>query len=237
MSRLERNQQKQFLTTVFFCIIILVIIIYFIFSFGLRLLLDASVFISNLGSKNNVNTALNKTNDFVGSIEIDDILTATNSAQIVVSGTVANFDTVEFYLNGDKVNQIKVPVSESFSEEIGDLNKGENEIYAVAKSKKNNQSKKSKKYIVFYKSEKPKLEIKEPADSSTTNKNEIVISGVTDKETFVKINDLPQVVDVLGNFQANIRLKDGENKITIVAQDIAGNVETKTLTVTYRKDD
>jgi len=34
-----------------------------------------------------------------------------------------------------------------------------------------------------------------------------------------------------------VRLKEGENKIQIVAEDIVGNQEQKELKVTYSKDD
>jgi len=33
-----------------------------------------------------------------------------------------------------------------------------------------------------------------------------------------------------------LKLKEGENKIFIKAQDVAGNIEEKTLTVVYEKD-
>ncbi|VVA43645.1 conserved hypothetical protein [Candidatus Roizmanbacteria bacterium] len=146
-----------------------------------------------------------------------------------------NFDTLSFYLNKVKVKEIE-STSDIFNEEIGDLEKGDNDIYILAKSKDNKIEKKTITYKVFYKSEKPKLEISEPSDNSTTNTQEIKVKGNTDKETYIHINDLPVIVDANGGFETSIRLKDGDNQITATAQDIAGNIETKTIKVTYQKD-
>jgi len=123
-----------------------------------------------------------------------------------------------------------------FNEEIGDLEKGENSVYILAKSKNSKTEKSTITYKVFYKSEKPKLEISDPSDNSTTSNQEIKVKGSTDKETYIHINDIPVVVDVNGNFEMSIRLKDGDNQITTKAQDIAGNEETKTIKITYQKD-
>jgi hypothetical protein len=126
--------------------------------------------------------------------------------------------------------------SDVFSEEIGDLEEGNNDIYIKAKSRDNKTEKNTIIYKVFYKSEKPKLEIIEPSDNSTTNNQETKIKGNTDKETYIHINDLPVVVDANGNFETSMRLKDGDSQITIIATDTAGNIETKSLKIIYQKD-
>jgi len=126
--------------------------------------------------------------------------------------------------------------SDTFSEEIGDLEKGDNNVYIRVKSKDSKIEKKTITYKVFFKNERPKLEINEPADNSNTNNQEIKIKGSTDKETHININDLPVVVDANGNFETSVRLKDGDNQIVITAADIAGNMETKSLKVIYQKD-
>jgi len=237
MSRLQKHQKKQLIKSTLLYLFILFAIIYFISTIGLKLLLNTAVFFGNLGStpKNVSPTSTNS--DFIGNISIDSIPTATNSAKFVIGGSFTNFDQLEFYINGERVNKITVSASNEFSEEIGDLKKGLNEIYVLAKSKKEKKEKKSKIFTIFYKSDKPKLEISEPTDKSKVNKQEIKIVGLTDKETFITVNSLPLVVDSQGNFQTTIRLKEGENKIEIIAQDIAGNQEQKNLTLTYQKED
>lgn len=236
-SRLQQHQNKRFTLTIILAVFVLVSLLVFILFVGIQLVLNASVFIANLTAKPQTSQLQNKTNSFYGRIDIDSIPTATNSAKIMVGGSVLNYDILKFYINDQSVKEKNMSASDTFSEEIGDLKKGENEVYIIALSKGTKKEQESKRYSVIFKDEKPKLEIKEPQDGLKTPKQEIGISGITDKETYVRVNDSPVVVDAQGNFETSIRLKDGENKITIVTQDIAGNTESKTLTVTYQKED
>lgn len=218
-------------------IVLIVILIVFFFTVGIKLLLNGSAFIASIGSKKTSTQPLNKKEDFIGNITIDEIPTATNSATMYIEGSVLNFDKVALYLNGEKVKDISITDSDNFAGDVEGLTKGDNTFYALGKSSQSSDSEQSNIFTVMYKSEKPTLEIKDPQDNSKTNKQEISINGTTDKEVFVRVNDSPIVVDVQGNFTTLVRLKDGSNTITVSAQDVAGNVETKNVTVTYAKDD
>jgi len=234
MGRLERVQEKKMKNTIALYVVILFIVLYFIFTFGIKLLLNTSSFISGLFPQPSIKP-IAKTEDSFNSIDISSIPQATNSAKIIVSGSILNFDILDFYLNAKKVKEIELS-SDTFSEEIGDLEKGDNDVYIKAKSKDNKTEKNTITYKVFYKNDRPKLEISDPSDNSTTNNQEIKVKGNTDKETYIHINDLPVVVDANGSFETSVRLKDGDNQIVATAQDIAGNIETKTIKVTYQKD-
>ncbi len=234
MRRLERVQEKKLRNIIILYIVILILVLYFIFNFGIKLLLNSSSFISGLFPQPSVKP-LSKTEDSFNSINIDSISQATNSAKFIISGSILNFDTLNFFINGKKIKEIETS-ADTFTEEIGDLEKGDNNVYVLAKSKENKIEKKTITYKIFYKIEKPKLDISEPTDSSTTNNQEIKVKGSTDKEVYVRVNDLPVVVDANGNFETTVRLKEGDNQIIITAQDIAGNVETKSLKVTYQKE-
>jgi len=237
MTRLETHQQKQQKINLFSAAIIFVIFCVFMLTVGLKILFSASFFVSNLFARREEKTLVKTdSDDFIATIDITDIPSATNSAIIAVSGSVMNIDTLNFYLNDSKVKTVSVLNQDNFSEEIKDLVKGENEIYLIGKNKQANKQKKSTVFKIIYKSEKPKLEIKEPADNSKVSNQEIKVSGTTEKETFIKVNNLPVVVDAMGNFTTTVRLKDGENKIEITAQDEAQNIESKTLTIIYQKD-
>ena len=220
--------------TIILYIIILVLVLYFIFTFGIKLLLNSSSFIAGLFPQPSTKP-LSKIEDTFSSIDVNSIPQATNSAKFIVSGSILNFDILDFYLNGKKVKEVET-FSDTFSEEIGDLEKGDNNVYVLAKSKDSKIKKNTITYKVFYKNEKPKLEISEPADNLTSNNQEIKVKGSTDKETYIRVNDLPVVVDANGSFETTVRLKDGDSQIVITAADIAGNMETKSLKVTYQKD-
>lgn len=234
MSRLQEQQKKQFRINILFWILVILTLIILIFTVGLKILLNTSSFVAHLSEEKT--TPLNKNDNFIGDVDIDNIPVATNSSQIFVGGSVVNFNQVEFYLNGDLVKDVPLLDSDNFNEEIGDLKDGDNEVFVIAKSKDQNDEKKSKTFGVFYKSEKPRLEIKEPEDGLKTNDQEIVVAGSTDKETYIKVNDLPVVVDAQANFQTVVKLNEGENKIYVLAQDIAGNIEEKTISVVYERE-
>lgn len=174
--------------------------------------------------------------DFYGNVSIDNIPSATNSAKFFVSGSQNNFDSLDFYLNGDKVDSLSGLDTQSFSKQIGDLKKGENKLYITAKTKDGKHTKETDTVKIFYKGDKPKLEVSDPKDGVTTNNSDVVLKGNTDQNILVKVNDFPVVVSGQGSFQTSLRIKDGENKIVVTAQDDAGNIEKKEITVTYHKD-
>ena len=200
------------------------------------MLLNTSIFVADIFNKNEV-TPLTKNEDVYGAVNIDNIPSATNSAKIVVSGSLINYTFLKFYINDEKVKEKEIKSSDSFSEEIGDLVKGNNEVYVKAFTKDKKNSKKTEVFQVFYNNEKPKLEVSEPADNSKTSKSDILIKGITDKEVFIKINDFPVVVNANGDWQTTIKLKEGDNSIVIFASDLSGNTESKTLTINYQKEE
>jgi len=200
------------------------------------MVLNSSVFVANIFNKNIVTpTAGNE--DVYGSISIDDIPSATNSAKIVVSGSIVNYTVLKFYINDEKVKEKELNSFNNFSEEIGDLVKGNNEVYVKALTSDGKNSKKSPVFQIFYNNQAPKLEINEPADNSKTSIQDLSVKGTTDKEVFIKINYLPVVVDANGNWETSIKLNDGDNQITITASDLAGNTVSKVITVNYQKEE
>lgn len=230
MSRLEKHRQKQI---VFYATIFFVLIVFFLF-FGLPFFISGSVFVSNLFRENR-EIISTKTQTF-RDIQIADIPEATNSASFMVAGTVNNFDTIEFYLNGKSVKSKYERGESSFSEEISGLQSGDNKFYLLGKVEGSSDNKQTSTYTIVYKNNKPKLEITDPADNLKTNHTEIKVAGNTDKDVEIKVNGIPVVVDTNGYFQTQIKLNNGDNKITITAADSAGNREEKTLTVNYSAD-
>lgn len=67
----------------------------------------------------------------------------------------------------------------------------------------------------------PYLKINWPQDFS---KNTIEISGVTDPESTIKINDALVIVDVDGNFKKTIDISTSEAKVVVEAKSPAGVV-------------
>lgn len=235
MSRLEKHRKKQFALTIFFFGFIFIVVLIFIFTFGFKLLLNSSLFVADI-TRQKDSTATNVKNKLIDTaINIDDIPSATNSARIIISGSAPNYEKLLFYINETLVKELKLE-KDYFSEEIGSLNDGANTIYVKGYEKDSNSSKDTSTYTVFFKKDKPKLEIKEPSDRQNVNSSDLQIIGLTEKDVNIKVNDLPVVVGIDGNFQTSIRLKEGENKIKVEAEDDAGNIESKELTITYSKE-
>lgn len=237
MSRLNSYQQKQFRNKLIFYILCISTLVVLLFTFGLKLIVNTTLFISEVTSDKKNSQSTEKKEDFYGILNIDDLPIATNSAKIAVSGSSSNFEKIEFYLNSEKIKEISLKSSEVFSEEIGDLKLGENEIYLKAIAKDSKNQRKSTFFTILYKNEKPKLEVSEPSDATKTSQSTIKVAGKTDGDIYIKVNRLPLVTDSNGNFQTTVNLNSGENKIIVAAEDNAGNIETKTLTVSYQKDE
>ncbi len=231
-TRLERHEAKKLRSRVMTLIVLLGIFVIFMITIGLPLLINGSVFIGNLfGGKRESERNAQQLGDF----SVNEIPIATNSAEIIVSGTVENLKTLEVYLNGDKADELDVENEEEFSERIDGLRSGDNEIYFVGKVNKSSASKKSQVYSIAYRNEKPKLEISEPQDNHITPRDEITVKGSTNQNVTVTVNDAPVITDASGNFQTSVKLKEGENKIKVLVQDSAGNTDSKEITVKYEK--
>jgi len=234
MSRVQHHQNKTLLQRIIVSIVLFVVFIIFFFSAGIKLLVSFTLFLNQLANSGTKQQTTQQ-NEVFNSITIDPIPSATNSATLNFTGTSLNYDLLEVYLNDEKKDEISI--SDVFNGEVTGLEKGANKIYFIAKNIKTKETKKTSLYAVLYKSEKPILEVQEPNDKTKTNKEDIKIAGKTDKETSIRINDQPIITDSEGKFVTVFRLKDGENKIKIVAEDIVGNQEIKELTITYSKDD
>lgn len=159
---------------------------------------------------------------------------ATNSAQISVSGFAESGSVVEIFLNDVLGDSTLVSKEGKFEIHNFALEKGENKIYAFTKSG-DKRSSASKTINVAYKEEPPNLEIVSPDDKTIISGEDkkVKIEGQTDPEASLFINDRWVIVKNDGSFSFELPLSDGENKIEIVARDIAGNETKKTLSVEY----
>ena len=75
------------------------------------------------------------------------------------------------------------------------------------------------------------LEITEPKANTTYNSPSIKVSGKTSAYAEIYVNDIQTKADGSGNFSVNYNLDEGENLLTIVANDQAGNYAEKEITV------
>jgi maltose-binding protein MalE len=79
------------------------------------------------------------------------------------------------------------------------------------------------------------LTVSEPQDNTITDTPTIDVSGHTNPEAVVSVNDVVTTADANGNFTTTISLNEGPNTIEVVASDQEGNQASVTLIVTLVK--
>ena len=83
----------------------------------------------------------------------------------------------------------------------------------------------------------PILELQTPADNATVNgdSNLVTVEGKTEDDTSVNINGRLVVIKTDNTFSYQYPLNDGDNKLTIIATDLAGNTTKVERSIKYQK--
>lgn len=214
-------------------IIIGLVSILFFYS-GFPALLGSVAFVNRFNKNSNVSNIHKPKQDSIIQLKIDPIRSATNEAQIWISGSTENIEEVDVYLNDELVSEIE-PVNTLFSTLVTDMSPGENTLFFIGKNLKNSEQRKSSTYTVRYKQKELSLTIDSPSNETVTDKTPIYLVGSTDSDASLYVNTAPAVVGISGAFHIPLNLKEGENTFSIMAQDTAGNEVNKTLHVVYRR--
>jgi len=77
------------------------------------------------------------------------------------------------------------------------------------------------------------LTVTSPLNGAIVKNSSISIQGKTVPKADVFVNDMETVADSKGNFSINLNLEEGENIISVSANDADGNYAEQELTVTY----
>jgi hypothetical protein len=157
---------------------------------------------------------------------------ATNSAQLEIKGVTEPEAVVKIRVNEDLIESV-VNEEGAFELEKITLEKGENTIVAWAIDDSDNESAQTEEFNIIYDTEAPPLELVKPEDGTAVEDQTIEIEGNTEPDARVQVNEHVVIVNLEGKFTYNLVLEEGKNEINITAEDSAGNVEEKNLTVTY----
>ena len=162
---------------------------------------------------------------------------ATQSATISLRGYAEPGSAVTLYTNTDKGTEVVTDKDGNFIFSDIKLMGGENHFYAVAKDSAGNESQPSGRLTIAFDNEAPEITLSSPEDGSRyfDEEREVLVSGQTDPDANVRVNDYVVVVDTEGNFVKRLQLLTGENEITVVAKDKAGNESKETLIVHYSR--
>lgn len=165
-------------------------------------------------------------------------VTATNSAELKISGYGEPESFVIFVINGSKQDKVTIGEDGSFEVPIT-LEQGENKINAYSVDEAENESATTKDYITLFDSKPPTIENIEPEDGAsfeTRTNQSVTIKGNTDKDevgTKIYINERVVFPKEDGTFSYTYHLEEGENKIEIKAIDKAGNQNKVELTYSF----
>lgn len=172
---------------------------------------------------------------FLNKPVIEPTYEATNSAEIAIHGISDPNTTLTLYLNDQTKEENKIDQTGSFVFPSIFLKEGENKIYVKAVLDK--ESLESEPITVVYDKKPPKIEITEPQDNQNYRGDQryALVSGKTEETDSVLINDRLAILNADGSFTYRFLLNEGENKITIVAMDKAGNKVTVEKKVNYSK--
>jgi hypothetical protein len=160
---------------------------------------------------------------------------ATNSSRITLTGYANNAEKIDLFNNNLKKATIDVSPDGTFIFESVLLYNGVNTFYAVSYDSKGQESQKSESFKVKFSSDNPKLEVFTPEDMQEIHgqTNMFTITGFTDLENELKINGRPVLVASDGSFSYQIKLRDGNNTITVVAINPMGSRSELVRTVSY----
>lgn len=159
---------------------------------------------------------------------------ATNTATIKIKGFASPDSKVEIYVGNDLKDTISTSFDGSFEVENISLTEGNNAIYGKTVLD-NKTSLPSKAIRIAFSSDKPKLEVSEPADNQEIKGGDkkVKISGNTDRKNNVLINGAYVIVNSEGKFSTELQINEGDNQISIEAINQFGSKEIIQKTVKY----
>ncbi len=230
-SRLSRRLERKTKKNLTLSLLGIILIFFLIFKFGIPILVNLSLFLS--GTKTNQGESVNRNLSFIAPPVLDPFPQATSSADIIISGVAIKNQTVNLYINNSLADSMRVDDNGSFSFKES-ISAGENIIKAKAVVN-NKESEFSNSIITAFKTTPPSLNVTSPANGQSFEKDQNIanIKGTTDKDVKITVNGFWAITDGRGEFSYNLPLQNGENKIKIVATDIAGNKKELEIKVTY----
>lgn len=229
-SRLNRRLEKQTKRNLILSLFGIVVILFLLVKLGIPALANLGLFISGFKSSNQLKT---DNSSFIESPILDPLPTATNSAQIVISGKGIKKSRIEFFVNNNLKDTVDIDENGNFRFNY-DLANGDNAI-KTRTFRDNKTSDFSPISVVSFKNSAPSLTIDSPSDGQKFSKdqNDISVTGKTDPSVSVTVNGFWAIVDENNVYTYTLPLKDGDNDIKVIAIDQAGNKTEKDIKVNY----
>jgi hypothetical protein len=165
--------------------------------------------------------------------QLETLPTYSNKDTIELKGNAVAGHVIEVVVNDEKIGETVVGSDNQFNYLNIRLKEGDNTIVATSKNQDGSKSASATTSII-YDRKPPKLELNDPNTDLSVAKEttQVTISGTTDTDALVSINDIQTVVNGDGSFHKVVGIKDGPNPIKVDAQDLAGNHKKLEFTIT-----
>jgi hypothetical protein len=235
-SRLARQENRQMAKQTLMIFLAAIAFLVFFFWVGIPSLINLAISLGN-------SKAASKFGQDVDTIppappQLDILPVATSSSTIDIAGQTESGVTVYLYQNGTKAEETTADNQGLFSFINLDLNPGFTSFYVQSVDPAGNQSQHSSTQTVKYDSDKPDLIIEAPSNGKRfagVTEQLIDVSGSTDPDATVFLNDRQLVVTGSGSFTTKYELKEGDNKLHFTAKDQAGNQTEVEIKVNYSR--
>lgn len=233
-SRLRRFEDKKASKRLYLAILGSIAVLLFLLLFGLKILIGFSVFVDKMrGGSPQQKTV----SDILLPPILDSLSESTNSASITIHGKADPKREVIVYVNDKEYKKIIITDTGDFTLTNIPVNEEKVTISAKLKGDKDEISALSNIITTLVDRTPPTLELLKPADGATINDgtHKVGIEGKTDEGMKVTVNGRIAVVRENGSFMYQMSLTDGENQLTVVSTDPAGNQTKVERRVTYQQ--
>ncbi len=233
-TRLKKKLERQTLRNIILTILGIVIIIVLFLTFGIQILINFSLGIEKLRGSQDVSSS-NNSSEYVAPPVLDPTFSATNSAQVKITGYTTTKQTLKLYINGRLVTSTSTKPDNTFVFDNVTLDQGNNTIKAKAFTQDGKESDYSNTVTINYSNKTPSLTIDSPQDGQNLGKNDnpLKVTGKTDAGDKVTVNGFWAIVDDNGQYTYMLTLQNGGNDIKVITTDDAGNKTEKDIKVNY----
>jgi large repetitive protein len=236
-SRLTDLENKRLVKQTFLLVFAVIAIMAVILFVGIPSLVKLAVLLGNLKGKA---TPIVQTDTVPPATpQVNTIPDATSSATLTLSGFTEPGATAVLYQNGERLSDTPVDTQGNFVFTDITLNSGLNRFYIIAKDAASNESLQSSTQTIIYDNATPTLTVDSPQDGHQyfgLSQQMLTVQGKTDPDVTLKLNDHFLVVNSDGSFTGRFQLQTGDNHLTLIASDPAGNQTQTSLTVKFSTD-
>lgn len=233
-SRLARKEGSRMMKQTGMIVVLTVVILFLLIRFGIPAIVNMAVFLGDLKASNQ---PIGQEDTIAPAPPIlDQLPQATASATISVEGYTESLAIVKLYRSGTEISQTVASDNGDFVFADLDLEEGDNEFYALSSDDAGNESDQSNRVSVLFDIKPPELAIVSPSNGQSffgETKRTIEVKGITDPGSDVRVNNYYAVLSGDGSFSSRLKLEEGENTITVVVSDSAGNQTKQETKVTY----